>query len=145
MSAFVYRAFDAQDRLLYVGCSVEVDARLRYHQQHAAWWVFAVRIEREEFADQDAALQAEAAAIATEHPRWNVIGRSPDHPDGYMSRIQDGSWLAYERDVARRHRDLVAEEASLVRKVLRARMSLAGVNAEIAAIGMGLEINEQIA
>lgn len=143
--AFVYRAFDARDRLLYVGCSVDVDARLRYHEQHAAWWIFATRIDRQEFASHELALAAEAEAISEEHPRWNIVGRSASHPDGYISRIQDGSWLSYERDVARRFRDLTAEEASLIRKVRRVRMALAGVNAEVAAINAGVEINEVVA
>lgn len=145
MSAYVYRAYDARDRLLYVGCSVDVDARLRYHEQHASWWVFSVRIERQAFPTRDEALAAETVAIATEHPRWNVKDRSVDHPDGHMNSVQDGSWLAYERDVARRHRNLTAEEASLVRKIRRTRMALAGVKAEVAAIGAGLEIDEEIA
>lgn len=144
-AAQVYRAFDVSGRLLYVGCSVDADARLVQHSKQADWWVFVDRIEREDFSSRDDALAAEAGAIATEHPRWNMVGRSQDHPDGFAASVGRADWLAYERDVARRRRALIAEEATLLREIRRARMAIAGVNAEITAINGGLEIDENVA
>lgn len=141
MSAHVYRAFDSAGRLLYVGCSVSVDARLRQHEASAQWWLYKDKLAVEEFASQDEALAAEAEAIATEHPRWNMTGRSPDHPDGRCSTIQQARWLDYERDVSARHRSLLAEEARLLRAIRKIRMGLAGTKLEVAAIKAGLDLD----
>lgn len=143
--AQVYRVFDAADRLLYVGCSVAVDARLNQHAQSADWWLYQDRIERETFATRNEALAAESEAIATEHPRWNINGRSQDHPDGYANSIHRATWLHYERDVARRRRELIEEESRLLSQIRKARMSLAGVNAEVACIKDGYVFDEAVA
>lgn len=82
MSVYVYRAFDANDRLLYVGQTVSVETRLRAHERHSPWFIFMARVEQVAYPTREGALEAEAEAIATEFPRWNVHGRSPEHPDG---------------------------------------------------------------
>lgn len=97
MSAEVYRAFDDDGRLLYIGSSVCVDARMRYHEQHSPWWPFHADLERTAYPTLTEARVAEKAAIATEHPRWNVAHRSPDHPDGFISMTygrRSAPWLA---------------------------------------------------
>jgi len=143
---YVYRAFDASGRLLYVGCSVDVDGRLNYHRDNASWWLFHDRIEVESFDTRDDAAEAEARAIATEHPRWNMQGRSQDHPDGFAHSLRGAHWLEYEADVARRTRQLMQDEASLLRKIRKVRMGLAGVRAEAEAIKSGLiSIDEDVA
>lgn len=103
--AWVYRAYDADGRLLYVGCTAEVGARLSYHAQHAPWWIFHSAITTEQFDSEAAARDAELEAIATEYPRWNVVGRSPDHPDGPVSRatgLRSAPWLWADVQVWRR-------------------------------------------
>ena len=40
------------------------------------------RMETEDFDTREEAAEAEARAIATEHPRWDIVGCSPDQPDG---------------------------------------------------------------
>lgn len=137
--AHVYRAFDAAGRLLYVGCSVSVEARLRQHETNSLWWVFKDRVEGEWFDDQDEALQAEAEAIATEHPRWNMVGRSDEHPDGQCSSVNQAKWLDYDRDVASRHRSLLGQEARLLREIRKVRMGLAGTRLEVQSISGGYE------
>jgi hypothetical protein len=101
VSAHVYRAYDATGRLLYVGCTVDLDARLRAHSEHSPWWLFHSEVTSEQFPTQDAALEAEAFAILTEHPRWNMRGRDPEHPDG-KTHDSSAPWLAYEMGVWRR-------------------------------------------
>lgn len=145
MSAYVYRASDASGRLLYVGCSVDVEARLRYHEANAQWWPFHESVAVEEFATQKEALAAEAVAIATEHPRWNMAGRSDDHPDGKCNTVQQAHWLDYERDVSRRHRSLIAEEQRLLRALRKVRMGLAGTRLEVACLrdGFAIDLDEE--
>lgn len=71
----LYRAFDAEDRLLYVGVSGNVFIRLTEHEANAAWTAYAVRIQLERYATREEALTAEAEAILTEDPVWNMDGR----------------------------------------------------------------------
>lgn len=71
---FVYRAVDADDRLLYVGCTVDFERRQREHMWHRRWPVDRVaRWEVEQFATQAPALLAEQHAIETERPLFNAM------------------------------------------------------------------------
>lgn len=124
----VYRAFDAAGRLLYVGCTVDVESRLRAHSDGSPWFLFHADVTLEHFDSYDDALEAEAFAILTEHPRWNMKGRSPEHPDGKASIAAAAPWLAYELEVWRRHRKAESERrqlASATRKNAMARRTLA--------------------
>lgn len=136
-AAEVYRAFDGSGRLLYVGCSGDADTRLRYHEGHAPWWVFHESIERTPFDDYDEALAAEAEAIATEHPRWNMQGRSDDHPDGVANTLYRAPWLDYELDVSRRLRRLRQDIGGMEIKLRKTKLALRAVQAEAAMIRTG--------
>lgn len=98
MSAIVYRTYDRNGLLLYVGCTVQqIEMRLRGHANNSPWWPFYDHVETVEFPTHREALAAEAEAIAAEHPRWNVRDRSLDHPDGVI--LHDrliAPWLAEE-------------------------------------------------
>lgn len=74
-ASVLYRVFDAQDRLLYVGVSYSVFLRLGQHNDKAGWARYAVKITLERFSDREAAIDAEAEAIRTEDPVWNYTGR----------------------------------------------------------------------
>lgn len=101
MSAVVYRAYDADGRLLYVGSSVDVGGRLRHHVDHAPWWPSLSCVTTESFDTPDMAREAELGAIAAEHPRWNVVGRSPDHPDGVITQGRGRFGAPWLRDEIR--------------------------------------------
>lgn len=96
MSAAVYRAYDAEGTLLYVGCTVALDARMRDHEKNSPWWFFHCHLEVKRFASHKAALAEELRLIQTEHPRWNVRDRSPGHPDGPVRCITSAPHLALE-------------------------------------------------
>lgn len=140
-AAHVYRAFDASGRLLYVGCSVEVENRLRQHSTNAQWWLFHDRITTEEFPTKAEGLEAEALAILTEHPRWNMQGRSDIHPDGKANSWTTAKWLDYDRDVSNRCRALNREEQRLLSALRKVRMGLAGVRLEAEAIKNGFVLD----
>jgi len=72
--AAVYRAFDADGVLLYVGVSLNPMARMHSHCSRAAWYRFMVRIEINWHDNIEAASIAEASAITAENPRFNVAG-----------------------------------------------------------------------
>ncbi len=77
----VYRFFDANGALLYIGLTVDPGARLRAHRSKP-WWFDIVRIEIERHETRQAAAIAERAAIKAEEPIYNVehtpkaLGRS---------------------------------------------------------------------
>lgn len=67
----VYRVYDAEGRLLYVGCTGTGIARL--HQQAAAeWWAMGACVTLEHFDTIEAARLVERDAIMREEPVFNV-------------------------------------------------------------------------
>jgi len=68
----LYRHFDGEGRLLYVGISLSSVARLGQHKHNAHWYDAIRRVEVEHFDDPDAARAAERAAIQTENPLFNL-------------------------------------------------------------------------
>jgi hypothetical protein len=75
----VYRAFDADGELLYVGCTDNAEKRLKAHAKGSDWYPDAARWTFEEHATRAAGLAAEAAAIRAELPHCNVVD-AEDHP-----------------------------------------------------------------
>lgn len=76
MTAYVYRAFDTQDRLLYVGCTSDPLNRFNCHRSHKSPWLpFAARLTWEVFPTRTAAFGAESLAIMGEEPRYNQAGK----------------------------------------------------------------------
>lgn len=81
----LYRFFDANDRLLYVGISNLASRRWAQHEADKPWWSEVARTSVEHFATRKAALEAEKRAIQTEHPKHNVVHnrsnvRKPEMP-----------------------------------------------------------------
>lgn len=77
---FVYRIFDADDALIYIGCARDVESRLTLHcarsSQSPRSWAIRRRMVRhtvEEFPTKAAARAAEAEAIRSERPELNVL------------------------------------------------------------------------
>lgn len=72
----VYRAFDADGRLLYIGCTSNLHLRMRSHSSQSGWFSAMARLEIEEHVNRLRAEQAERRAIATEEPLFNKIHRT---------------------------------------------------------------------
>lgn len=70
---WLYRIW-RDDRLLYVGVTVNPRARLRSHWRR--WWGFITDVTWEECEDELDMLKREARAIGTENPAFN-----DQHPD----------------------------------------------------------------
>jgi hypothetical protein len=76
MRTALYRHFDADGRLLYVGISMRPFQRLYNHDRsHWSQDIATVRIEW--FYSRKEALQAELRAITTENPAHNLAGLKP--------------------------------------------------------------------
>jgi predicted DNA-binding transcriptional regulator AlpA/predicted GIY-YIG superfamily endonuclease len=98
---YVYRAYDIDDQLLYVGMSDQPAKRIRTHQLNGARWADQLaRVDLKYYADRESAALAESAAIVTERPRHNITGLSrpkarsviPTHE--VVDPLVDLDWLA---------------------------------------------------
>lgn len=78
--SLVYRLYDRQGRLLYVGSSDELGRRLTRHATNALWWRNSERITWERWGSRSDALWAESRAIWNERPMHNVVGANTDEP-----------------------------------------------------------------
>lgn len=95
----LYRLYDADDQLLYVGVAHSFLGRLRQHEDGQPWWNEAVRVTVEHYGSSAQALEAERVAIQTDRPRYNVfhnrsyagpkrkLGRPPLSENGETVRI----------------------------------------------------------
>lgn len=66
--ACVYRHFDADGKLLYVGSSFNPHSRKYGHSSASPWYARSVRMTEEWFGTQHEALDAELRAIKAEMP-----------------------------------------------------------------------------
>lgn len=88
----VYRLFNVQGELLYIGMSVDPDSRFRYHRVVHGWWSDVASIEVDRYPNRPLAADAEKRAIQSERPRHNRT--HADHGDRAMSVAEVRSALA---------------------------------------------------
>ncbi len=69
----LYRHYDADGVLLYVGITRDLEARFRSHSKHAAWVQYAATHTGEWFDSRAEAERAEAQAIRDELPVFNKV------------------------------------------------------------------------
>lgn len=67
----LYRYWDADDRLIYVGITGDLHYRENSHICGSSWMVFVARSAVERFSTRHAALDAERVAITSERPLFN--------------------------------------------------------------------------
>lgn len=96
----LYRHFDADGQLLYVGISLNAINRLREHGEGSPWFDDIARVEIEYFPNRLLASQAEAVAIAEENPVHNTNKR-------FATSCEQDQAIAdiwYNRDYAERYK-----------------------------------------
>ncbi len=81
----VYRQYDADGVLLYVGCTDNLHRRTVGHRSKSPWWPLVARIESELLPNFRSAWLAELRAIKNEAPLYNVI-HSLDRPTALARR-----------------------------------------------------------
>jgi predicted GIY-YIG superfamily endonuclease len=69
--ASVYRHYDKEGALLYVGVSLSAIQRLGQHRSKSEWFCAITTVTIQRFASRQAALKAEKKAIRTENPLHN--------------------------------------------------------------------------
>jgi len=69
----LYRQFNSENVLLYVGITCNTRDRLKNHEKHSNWWLEVNQVTIEHFADRQSVLVAERIAIETEKPKYNIV------------------------------------------------------------------------
>jgi hypothetical protein len=93
----VYRVYDAAGRLLYVGVSCDPELRLDAHSHGAPWAADCHRETLTWYDTRPAALAAEAEAIASEDPVYNVKGKPAAEPVRVTLNIPPGLYRDLDR------------------------------------------------
>ena len=99
----LYRHFDADGNLLYIGVSTSALTRFKQHK-HRSSWVDKVRtITIEKYSDRQSAFAAEKDAIEKERPPYNYERRkpvkakapeeSPVIPDDWKEQYKAARWI----------------------------------------------------
>lgn len=121
----LYRHFDADGVLLYVGISLAPFRRLRDHKR-SHWCESIVTIKVEWHPDRESALRAEMAAIMAEQPLHNIDWNGPIV---YCEQSEDSK-------AKERASQAVRVFKKAVRKRARPEVSPEEIRAAIATIGI---------
>lgn len=73
----LYRFYDVEGRLLYIGLTADLPTRLNNHRDDKPWWCEVTRVAVEHYPDRAAVIAAERRAIIAEGPRYNVVHNRP--------------------------------------------------------------------
>lgn len=93
----LYRAFDEQGVLLYVGISLSAIMRLSAHRRSSGWYGRCARLEITSFPSRSEALAAEIDAIVKENPVFNKAGRGRDERAAQaLTRYGDAAMNGHE-------------------------------------------------
>lgn len=89
----LYRHYDSDGVLLYVGITKDTEHRFKSHAAYAIWPQFAARHTGEWFGDRADAFAAEKAAIQEERPLFNKAGAGPNRDERVKQYlIERGAW-----------------------------------------------------
>ena len=72
-TTYLYRCFDSEGNLLYIGITKSIPTRMEEHKWYSAWWPYLDRYELEEISSRKEAFRAETEAIHAELPIFNKI------------------------------------------------------------------------
>lgn len=111
MQEVLYRFFDSQGTLLYVGISCDWMGRLKQHSTRADFYSAVAGMTLERFPDREAVLKAEIEAIQKEDPLYNRA----DNPDY-------ATWQTHFRhllDMVRNKREVDAAHHQIIGRLVK--------------------------
>lgn len=73
--AEIYRVYDDQDRLLYIGVTNNMKRRKGYHRSCTEWYPDAARWKVREYISRATAEKVEARAIRLLRPMHNIVSQ----------------------------------------------------------------------
>jgi hypothetical protein len=86
-TCYLYRHFDPNGELLYVGVSLHALNRQNQHFKEAEWQKSIYQIVIEPFETREQGLAAEELAIRTEFPKFNSTHNKRRHPYQELARV----------------------------------------------------------
>ncbi len=116
----LYRHFDSEGRLLYVGISVSAINRLKQHMSGAQWAMEISEVRIEWFADRASAERAERLAIMNEKPIYNkILNQNPPapHQTGNAKLLKELQKAAKAYGVSALARDIGVSRQGLIKAV----------------------------
>lgn len=126
----VYRFFDADGRLLYVGIAYDPAERWKHHAAKTRWWKDAVDNTIEWYGTRVEAERAEKVALRYEKPIYNKAGSVTPYQGSTAKRgmklprrisgIADDVWADYEKLCAERGTNSEEGIATHVTRQIRA-------------------------
>jgi len=103
---YLYRAFDNQNQLLYIGISGKWSERLHAHEKTSEWMEQTETVKIEKFSDRASVEQAEVNAIQAERPIYNRDFNSAY--ESVMDHFQKLKfWAYYDAPVDDCHKSLL--------------------------------------
>ena len=111
----LYRFFDENDRLLYVGITTNDDARFQQHKSTATWWPNKRWVTVEWFPDRATAEDAERLAIRNEGAAHNVNGYGSTPTPLRTFRIDPSLWERFGESATSADSDRSALARDLIR------------------------------
>lgn len=112
MKTQLYRHFDADRKLLYLGISLSTFARLSQHKDHSPWFEQIKTVEIEHFETREEAMAAERKAIKTENPKFNIAMKKT------LAEIQKEQKVLFAES-----RSVLEESAKLVNRYVDYRIA----------------------
>lgn len=88
----IYRWFDANDRLLYVGITANPGQRVQHHEYNQPWFAAATRCVVEWYETRAEAEAAELVAIRREEPLRNTRGFVKERASEPAGSPRRGGW-----------------------------------------------------
>ena len=84
----LYRHFNADGVLLYVGISLSALYRLSQHADHSEWYNEISKVEMEHFCDRPSAMVAERKAVISEGPLHNIHHKKKPNKTRYQEYVE---------------------------------------------------------
>ncbi|MEU8136504.1 isochorismatase family protein [Streptodolium elevatio] len=88
----VYRLYDAEGGLLYVGMTANPEQRFDEHSRYKFWWHLIAKTDLRWFDSRSEAAAVEAEAIRSEQPIYDGTGRIKDWTNAKSQRPEDPFW-----------------------------------------------------
>ena len=114
----LYRHFDANGELLYVGISANPVQRQLGHRTNAPWFPQIAKIEISQYPNKEVAEAAEKKAIMGEQPKFNINCRVQKVLEQFRLPPEMATWLSETAEKTGKTKTRLIEEA------LRSKMSL---------------------
>lgn len=120
--AAVYRLWDAQGNLLYVGSAYDPEGRCQQHREKP-WWPEVTRRTEEWHTNRTVAYVHEYAVIAAEGPRYNQLGTAAYEPAVTDARLRQAE--------AARGRGAAQARAAALGREMRDFLAVAGADVRV--------------